>query len=373
MSNVITDVIVHKLLKESGQRTAALELRQAPLPVTATVQRLIDELYRQYAIRTSKGFGKFEADDSEYPVQRYLRAHLQDGTPFLALSNQLMAHLQTRAANESFATGGYVLIAKIDSGGHQFLLCAIVTEVIGTAITAGLDVIDSVHLDMNQLRVAGRVDLTTWLAGGERYISFLKGRSTDVSSYFKLFLGCNDVHAPLEESQKLVDALNDFAEQQQLTPEARDAMFSLAHGYLTGLSKNMEPVELEAFSNHMWPSDPQVLRDVLTEPERAISDGFVPDRRALSRLVKFEGKSQYWQLKVDRQGIRNQDVCYDEQNDRIILNNIPEQLRKALLRNSSEGRSSPDPRRTYPTRTVTGVPSCVKRFRMAARTCNSAT
>ena len=48
-------------------------------------------------------------------------------------------------------------------------------------------------------------------------------------------------------------------------------------------------------------------------------------------------------------------------------------LQEALLRKSSAGRSSPDPRRIYPTRTVSGVPSCVNRFRMAARTCNSAT
>ena len=45
----------------------------------------------------------------------------------------------------------------------------------------------------------------------------------------------------------------------------------------------------------------------------------------------------------------------------------------AWLRNSIEGRTAPDPRRIYPTRTVSGVPSCVNRFRMAARTCSSAT
>ena len=45
----------------------------------------------------------------------------------------------------------------------------------------------------------------------------------------------------------------------------------------------------------------------------------------------------------------------------------------ALLRNSIEGRTAPDPRRIYPTRTVSGVPSCVNRFKMAARTCSSAT
>jgi hypothetical protein len=48
-------------------------------------------------------------------------------------------------------------------------------------------------------------------------------------------------------------------------------------------------------------------------------------------------------------------------------------IEPALLSNSIKGRTTPDPRRSYPTRTVKGVPSCVKRFRMAARTCNSAT
>ena len=38
-----------------------------------------------------------------------------------------------------------------------------------------------------------------------------------------------------------------------------------------------------------------------------------------------------------------------------------------------EERTAPDSRRSYTTRTVSGVPSCVNRFRMAARTCNSAT
>ena len=45
----------------------------------------------------------------------------------------------------------------------------------------------------------------------------------------------------------------------------------------------------------------------------------------------------------------------------------------ALLQKLNEGRSTPNPRRIYATRTVSGVPSCVNPFRIAARTCNSAT
>jgi len=197
------------------------------------------------------------------------------------------------------------------------------------AITQGLNVVDSVHLDMSHLRVAGRIDLTTWLADGDRYISFLRGRA-DVSGYFKLFLGCNDLQVPLAESKKLVTALDDFADQNQLAPDAREALFSLAHAYLTGLSKNGDEVELEAFSNHVWPQAPQALRNVLSETDRDISSGFVPDQRALKRLVKLEGKSQYWKLSFDRKGLLNRDIVYDAVNGTLTLQNLPDRLREEL-------------------------------------------
>ena len=48
-------------------------------------------------------------------------------------------------------------------------------------------------------------------------------------------------------------------------------------------------------------------------------------------------------------------------------------LRTALLHKSSDDRGYPFPGRTYPTASVTGMPSAVKPFRTATRTWNSAT
>lgn len=332
MPNVVTNAVVHKLIKESGQRVATLELRPEQLQINDQVQRLIDLIYKQYSEQVGKGFGKFEADENEYPVQARLRQHLADGgVSFLDLTANLMRHLQTRASVEQFATGGFVLFAKITADGNHYLLCAIVTEVAGVAITDGLDVIESQYLDMSHMRVAGRIDLTAWLAGGDRYISFLKGRS-DVSGYFRLFLGCNDVHIPLAESKKLVAALASFADQNELAPEQRDDLFDLAHTYLTGLSKDKQPVELEAFSNHVWPANPAALRTVMADPANAITDGFVPDQRALKALVKFEGKAQYWKLSFERRALRNREIVFDAAAGTLTLSNLPQSLREELER-----------------------------------------
>jgi nucleoid-associated protein len=334
MTNVIHNAIIHKLIKESGQRTATLELRPQQLQINNQVQRLIDLIYKQYSEQVGKGFGKFEANENEYPVQGHLRAHLVDsGVDFLTLSENLMHHLQTRASAEQFSTGGFVLMSKITSNGNHYFLCAIVTEVAGVAITEGLDVVESQYLDMSHLRVAGRVDLTTWQAGGDRYISFLKGRS-DVSGYFRLFLGCNDVHMPLAESKKLVSVLELFAEQQVLDPEQRDNLFELAHRYLSGLSKAKQPVDLAAFSNHVWPIAPADLRTVMSDPSNAITDGFVPDQRALKALVRYEGKAQYWKLSFDRKALRNQEIVFNREAGTLTLSNLPQTLREDLERDT---------------------------------------
>jgi len=48
-------------------------------------------------------------------------------------------------------------------------------------------------------------------------------------------------------------------------------------------------------------------------------------------------------------------------------------IRPALLHNPELGCSAPDPRRSYATRTVSGVPSWVNRLRIETRTCSSVT
>lgn len=328
--NQITDCIVHRLIKDQYQRSAEIELRPNPLMVNNSVQRLVDHLYKLYSGRAGKGYGRFEDNEDEYPTQKYIKQHVIDGeNDFLTLSNQLMRHLRIEAAKEHLATGGYVLISKITTDTSSYLLVAIVTEVVGSAITEGLDIIDSIHLDMSHLRVAGRVDLTAWQAGAERYISFLKGRS-DIADYFKLFLGCNDIVKPVEETRKLVAALEQFAVEKSLDGEARDQLLERAYQYLVDLDKNT-PVSLDALSNHVWPTEPEALQQKLADEELGLSDGFVPDRRAARALVKLEGKTEFWKLSFERAALRNGHIRYDHEHDTIVLSGLPDELRQELI------------------------------------------
>lgn len=335
-SNQVTNFIVHKLIKEAHQRNARVDPRSTAMDVTPTVQRVVDHVHKLFADKIGKGYGRFEENEDEFPAIKYVRRYVSEGGPdFLEFSLELMDHLRARAEVEQLATGGYVLIAMIDNGATRFLLVAIVTETLGAAITAGMDVVDSVHLDMSHLRVAGRVDLSAWQSGADRYISFLKGRG-DVADYFRRFLGCNDMLLALEESKKLVMGLERFADEQSLEPGHRDRFLESAHQYLEELSRSRTAVSLDELTNHLWPQAPDEFRRSLASDDLQLSDGFIPDRRATKALVKFEGKSRYWRLAFDRKAIRNGDLRYDEKTDTITLSNIPLELRSDLLHEISD-------------------------------------
>ncbi|QNM95240.1 nucleoid-associated protein [Chitinimonas koreensis] len=328
--HTIADLVVHKLIKDQ-HGPAAIELHAGPMPLTPSAQRLVDQLCQHYAERLGKGYGRFEDDEDNFPMARFVRQHvIEQRIDFATLAQLMMQHLQVRAEQEQLASGGYVLIARVHNGASDCLLVALVTETVGSAITAGLEIVDQPHLDLASLRVAGRIDLTAWQRGAERYISFLKGRA-DVAQYFKLFLGCNDVVIALKETQKLVQGLGRFAEAQKLEPEARDQLMERAHGYLDALGGEGEPLSLDAAAEQLWPDAPERLRGAFGDEALELAGGFVPDRRAIKPLVRFKASAPKWKVEFDRSSLRSGAVIYDKHSDTLVLYDVPEHLKRALL------------------------------------------
>ncbi|WP_337247519.1 nucleoid-associated protein [Proteus sp. G2626] len=325
----VRNVVVHFLDKEQhGDATQILSPTMNT--VTNASQRLIDAICERYSGRTGKGYGHFEGDTDNYPMERIVADYLNAPDSFYDISVRMMNHLVDRSQQETMATGGYVLFSHIIIGSHEHILIAMVNATTGSAINDNFIIEDSVYLDIAKLRVAGRIDITAWQNGAERYISFLKGQST-VSNYFKRFLGCNDVLIAKQESEKLKNALQAFVTEQGLEAEEKESFLSRAFEHLRDLSKSTTPLNLDTFVNSVWPHDPDTLSAKLASEELELSDGFIPDGRIIRGLVSFKGKSQYWELKFDRAGINNGSVEYNEENNEIILRNISDELRQIFL------------------------------------------
>ncbi|MCX4163577.1 MULTISPECIES: nucleoid-associated protein [Paraburkholderia] len=331
MANEIRGLVVHKFEKVTHEKGQIVPRGNA-IEITEAVQRLVDALHSLYGDKSGKGYGKFEDDEDTYPMQRRVRAYFTEkADDFYAFSLAAMNILKGKADEAPLTTGGYVLIAHIFNGARDFLLFAIVTDTVGSAITDTLDIEDRAHVDLNKFRLAGRIDLTGWSEKEERYIGFLKGaKADDVSGYFRHFLGCDSAVLPRQETRKLVGALQAFAARHLPDDGERDAWLQKVVDICEDLARKEESFIIERFSNEMWPQEPELVRSALADADLQLSDGFVPDKSALKPLVKFKASTKLWKLEFDRKAISSGDVNYNKEQGTLTLKNLPDSLKKEL-------------------------------------------
>lgn len=329
----IDHAIVHKLVKEKHGKATVVE-RSAALAVTEPVEKLILAIHDLYAGKASKGYGRFEADEINYPSAAILRdTFVTEKISFVNGSKLLLAVLASKAGAVPLATGGYVLMARItDEVGTSWFIVAMITNVDGSVIDdVTLEVVTAMHVDLEHLRVAGRVNLTDWQAGHEdvRYVGFLKQRG-EVADYFKQFLGCDELVADVEETKKLVSALKKFAKSEGMTRAAEEEFLNAAYGHCDDRNKNDEPLSLETLSNAIFPTEPKKLQAAFVADGVQISDGFVPDGRSIRALMHLKYKTEFWTIDIDRHALSSGYAHYNQEKGELTLLKLPAGLKAEL-------------------------------------------
>lgn len=327
LENEIINVIVHSLNKADGG--FVIDGRKEVLEVGETIQRLIDQLAKIYAAKTGKSHGRFEDDVDNYPVSRYLESYYTVGdSDFVATTLQMAENLRMSAQGTA-STGGHVFFAHFKRAADQshYFIVAILSDELGAALNKSKEVVDALHLDIKGFRLAGRVNLTTWADGGDKYLSFIKGRGQDkVSEFFKLFLGCNNSVAAVLETQKLSSALESFALSKDMGEESREEFLQSAYIVCKRYVDKDTPFELEAFANELWPEAPQELSESFEASGLDISDGFIPDKRSLRSLVKFSGATKNWRIMFDRAALSNDEIEFNIETETLVIKKLPEEL-----------------------------------------------
>jgi nucleoid-associated protein len=329
----VHNAIIHKLVKEKHGKATVVE-RKVVLPITDPVRKLVSDIHDLYAGRASKGYGRFENDEINYPSASLLRAAFLDKKiDFIDASKKLLGVLKTKASAVALATGGYVLMAHVSNAAKiDWFIVAIINNVDGSVIKDdSLEVVEAAHVDLEHLRVAGRVNLTDWASGDEetRYVGFLKQRG-EVADYFKLFLGCNELVADTEETKKLIVVLKGFAKKEKLNQEDEEKFLRSAFDFCFDCNKNDKPLSLETLSNTIWPDNPQKLQEEFVGDDVQISDGFVPDGRSIKSLVKIKSKTQYWSIDLDRHALSSGFARYNTKKGELTLLNLPDTLKAEL-------------------------------------------
>lgn len=325
-------LIIHCVDKKPDGSPAVLTLSPAELPLNDSSENLVTDLNAAYNAKQGKAWGLFHQSSGSYPFSEWLDSYIQGQTDFANFATQSVEHLVKLMEESNLSTGGHVLFAHYVQGLTDYLAIALVHHAEGIAITEKLDVAAAMHVDLSQLHLAARINLSEWKnnANSKQYISFLKGKNgKKASDYFRDFIGCQEGIDGPSETRTLLKAFSDFVESEDLPEEQARSKTDTLVSYANSQAKVGESISLQELSSLIDEDRPQAFYDHIRNKDYGLSPEIPPDKRTINKFQRFTGRAEGLSISFESH-LLGGDIEFDEARDVLIIRKLPTQLKEQL-------------------------------------------
>lgn len=327
--------IVHFIEKKTDDSPAVVHTRSEALPVSDALEHLLADINDSYNSKPSKAWGFFQSDSNAFPLPNWLADYLAEKIDFSQFSKQAVEHLKKHLDEANIALSGHVLLAHYQQGMTEYLSIAILQHSDGMRISEDLGVSTVRHLDLSQMHLATRINLSEWQNNSQskQYISFIKGKNgKKVIDGFRDFLGCQEGVDGPSETRTLLKAFSDFVESEDLPEEqAREKTNNLI-SYANSQTRRGEVVSIEGLSEALDEDNPQAFYNHIRNKDYGLSPEIPADKRTLNAFHRFTGRAEGISISFESHLLGSK-VEYDESRDMLIIRQLPTQLKDQLKRN----------------------------------------
>ncbi len=329
----ILNAIVHRIEKPDGA-AARLLAADRSLPPADALDALLEGLNKAYHAK-SKAWGHFrDADDTEgaapSPLAAELADYLAERRDFVALTRAIAERLAP-LVEAHLPLGGDLLCLDTRFGDARFLTLALLHHREGFAVDDTLNVTPARQLNLAQMSLAARLDLAQWQAGDSRqYLSWTRDRGGKaLAEGFAALLGAVEGVDASGETRTLLKAFSDYVEQEDLPEEASREKTEALIDYASDQASRGEPITLEELSEVLDEQQPKAFYDHIRNADYGLSPEIPPDRKALNQFRRFTGRAGGVSISFDSH-LLGSSVEYDETADRLIIKQVPKQLKEQL-------------------------------------------
>ncbi|MDT4813159.1 Nucleoid-associated protein YejK [compost metagenome] len=330
----IRHCIVHLIDKKPDGSPSTLHARDSELAESTAIENLLADLNDSYNAKQGKAWGFFHEESGAYPFSGWLKNYLDGGEDFAAFSRQAVEHLQKLMDESNLSVGGHVLLAHYQQGMTDYLAIALLHHSEGVAVSETLEVTPAKHLDLGQLHLAARINLSEWQNNkqSKQYVSFIKGKNgKKVSDYFRDCIGCQEgVDAP-SETRTLLKAFSDFVESEDMAEEQARAKTETLVDYATSQAKLGEPITLDELSGLIDEERPRAFFEHIRNKDYGMAPEFPADKRTLNQFRRFTGRAEGLSISFESH-LLGSTIEYDETRDMLIIRQLPTQLKDQLKR-----------------------------------------
>ena len=340
MSLIIKNIALHFLTKkeDTGEVVLRLGPENADFAEESTkTTRFVDGLHAIYNAKGSKAYGSFSSMPSEGDSARFIdlmESYLTEQQNFYDFSTQAANVLSNEIEKYDIDETGYFVICHYEYMGGRYLFVAVIPVSEHYSVDGELNISAAQHLDTTKLQLAARIDLFDYKDNvqGNRYISFIKGRAgRKVSDFFLDFLGCEEGINAKEQTQVLVQAVEDYVAVNQLDPAEKQKTRKDLLSYCKEQKASSQDVSIQEVG--------KVIESAGTEQDfyqfcqtqsYPIEDSFPHEQAVVNKITKYSGYGNGISLSFERSHF-GEDVVYNPHNDSLTIYKVPPNLKEQLM------------------------------------------
>ena len=341
MSLIISNIALHFITKQEETNDVALRLGPEQIEIDDKINNFVDALHGIYNAKPSKAYGHFSAMPSEGDVARFvdvMESYLSDSQNFYAFSAQAANMLKNELDKYDLGEMGYLVVCHYEYMGGRYLLVSVIPVSEHYSVDGELNISADKHLDTNRLQLAARIDLFDYKDNPDsnRYISFIKGRAgRQVSDFFLDFLGCEEGLNPKQQTQTLVQAVEDYVSVSQLDPQEKQDTRKELLSYCKEQKASAQDVSLQEVGKVISKTDGddasgKDFYSFCQSQAYPIEESFPHDQTVVNKMTKYSGYGGGISLSFERSHL-GEDVVYNQSNDSITINRVPPNLKAQLL------------------------------------------
>ena len=337
MSLIISNIAIHYLSKKEETGEVLIKFGPESVEQTTKIQNFVDALHAIYNSKGNKAYGRFSTMPAENDNARFIdimESYLGESQGFFPFSTQAANLLKNELEKYDLAESGYLVICHYEYMGGRFMLAAVIPVSEHYSVDGELNISANKHLDTSKLQLAARIDLFEYQqnAQSNRYISFIKGRAgRKVSDFFLDFLGCEEGINAKEQTQTLVQAVEDFVSVAQLDAEEKQNTRKELLSYCKEQKETDQEVSLQELGNVISPENKdQDFYQFCQNQAYEMEDSFPHDQAVINKVTKYSGYGNGISISFERSHF-GQDVVYNQANDSLTIYRVPPNLKDQLL------------------------------------------
>ncbi len=337
MSLIISNIALHFLTKKEETGEVVLRLGPESIEISNKIENFVDALHKIYNGKASKAYGHFSTMPSEGDSARFvdvMESYLSDAQPFYAFSSQAANLLKNELEKYDLAETGYLVVCHYEHMGGRYLLATIIPVSEHYSVDGELNISADKHLDTARMQLAARIDLFDYKDNeqGNKYVSFIKGRAGRVvSDFFLDFLGCEEGLNSKEQTQTLVQAVEDYVAVNQLDANEKQTTRKELLNYCKEQKSSAQDVSIQEIGEVIKQEGAeQDFYQFCQEQSYPLEESFPHDQTVVNKVTKYSGYGNGISLSFERSHF-GEDVVYNAANESITIYKVPPNLKDQLL------------------------------------------